>query len=125
MSAVPRPKFNRHERTAIKQAVKAYGTCDVLGLIGGLGFMYNYRRGPVRWHMLVTEILRRTAAKRRPRKNPAREARVGQPCVEDECVRVAYARGWCKMHYQRWSKYGDPTMVKPKGSGLAWQGRQK
>lgn len=27
------------------------------------------------------------------------------------CNKPAVARGWCKGHYHRWSKYGDPTHV--------------
>lgn len=27
------------------------------------------------------------------------------------CSKPAVARGWCKGHYHRWSKYGDPTHV--------------
>lgn len=29
-------------------------------------------------------------------------------CTEDDCRRVAYARGWCAMHYRRWLRTGSP-----------------
>lgn len=28
------------------------------------------------------------------------------PCSVDGCDRDVQARGWCKMHWQRWSRYG-------------------
>lgn len=31
-------------------------------------------------------------------------------CAVDECDRAVKARGWCLMHYKRWSKNGDPTI---------------
>ena len=32
-------------------------------------------------------------------------------CAVDGCVRPAKARGWCKAHYARWHRYGDPVWV--------------
>ncbi len=29
-------------------------------------------------------------------------------CSIPECQNPVLARGWCRMHYQRWHKYGDP-----------------
>lgn len=29
-------------------------------------------------------------------------------CSIEECKREVYARGWCSVHYQRWSRWGDP-----------------
>ena len=37
-------------------------------------------------------------------------------CSIPECGRVAQARGWCKMHWRRWRKSGDPNIVKVRGS---------
>lgn len=37
-------------------------------------------------------------------------------CLIPECGRVAQARGWCKMHWRRWRKSGDPNIVKVRGS---------
>ncbi len=32
-------------------------------------------------------------------------------CEVDDCVRRATVRGWCRKHYDRWTKYGNPTQV--------------
>src|ERR1035441_9850280 len=32
-------------------------------------------------------------------------------CAVDSCDRDATGRGWCPMHYQRWAKHGDPTVL--------------
>jgi hypothetical protein len=32
-------------------------------------------------------------------------------CSIEGCENKAMARGWCSTHYQRWSKYGDPTIT--------------
>lgn len=29
-------------------------------------------------------------------------------CTVVSCDRIVYARSWCRMHYQRWSRHGDP-----------------
>ena len=29
-------------------------------------------------------------------------------CSVESCERKTYARGWCKSHYERWRKHGDP-----------------
>src|SRR5438045_883025 len=31
-------------------------------------------------------------------------------CSIEGCARTWYARDWCKAHYERWRKYGDPTI---------------
>lgn len=33
------------------------------------------------------------------------------PCTIDDCERLQHARGYCKMHWQRWSRVGDPLKV--------------
>lgn len=42
-------------------------------------------------------------------------------CSVDGCGGVFLARGWCRKHYQRWNKTGDPLQAKfdraPNGSG--------
>lgn len=34
-------------------------------------------------------------------------------CKEDECSKQAVTRGWCKMHYTRWKRHGDPSVRLP------------
>lgn len=33
-------------------------------------------------------------------------------CSIGECERGVFARGWCRAHYMRWRRYGDPLTVK-------------
>ncbi|MCD1287337.1 MULTISPECIES: HNH endonuclease signature motif containing protein [unclassified Brevibacterium] len=35
-------------------------------------------------------------------------------CSFDGCEKKTIARGYCTKHYQRWSKYGDPSITKPR-----------
>lgn len=37
-----------------------------------------------------------------------------RPCSVEECTELAVSRGWCNVHYQRWLKYGDPSLGKDK-----------
>ncbi len=37
------------------------------------------------------------------------------PCKIDGCERTSAGRGWCKAHWARWRKHGDPTVVKKPG----------
>ena len=32
-------------------------------------------------------------------------------CAVEGCDRNSRSRGWCPMHYGRWRKYGDPTII--------------
>ncbi len=34
-------------------------------------------------------------------------------CTVQSCDRPYYGRGWCKLHWQRWSKTGDPLGILP------------
>lgn len=46
-------------------------------------------------------------------------------CSIEGCGRAYYARTWCKKHYIRWSKHGDPNITmsgRPLGStGSHWK----
>lgn len=33
-------------------------------------------------------------------------------CTIEGCTRVKYSRGWCKMHYRRWQRNGDPESTR-------------
>lgn len=33
-------------------------------------------------------------------------------CTIDNCNKKYYAKGWCKIHWQRWYRHGDPHTVK-------------
>lgn len=39
-------------------------------------------------------------------------------CSYQDCTVKVEARGWCRTHYTRWKRHGDPSMIKnlPKGS---------
>lgn len=41
-------------------------------------------------------------------------------CSIDDCGKPAKCRGWCDMHYWRWSKYGDPLRVKKTAEERFW-----
>lgn len=32
-------------------------------------------------------------------------------CAVSDCTALAYCRGWCQKHYQRWRVHGDPLSV--------------
>lgn len=33
------------------------------------------------------------------------------PCAVEGCEKPTAVRGWCKMHYKRWMRHGDPTFT--------------
>lgn len=39
-------------------------------------------------------------------------SRITKYCSTHNCHSQVYGRGWCSLHYQRWAKYGDPTITK-------------
>ncbi|WP_199826756.1 HNH endonuclease [Streptomyces sp. NRRL F-4707] len=43
--------------------------------------------------------------------DPVREARTLGPCSIDTCSNVEDRRGLCSMHYTRWRKHGDATIL--------------
>jgi hypothetical protein len=46
------------------------------------------------------------------------------PCIFEGCADAAWSRGWCKRHYDRWRRHGDPSIcLKPmadRGAPTAW-----
>ena len=36
-------------------------------------------------------------------------------CTVDGCERQKSTRGWCRMHYKRWLRHGDPTVTLLRG----------
>lgn len=34
-------------------------------------------------------------------------------CAVEGCAVRAHTRGWCRTHYQRWRRHGDPTRERP------------
>lgn len=61
-----------------------------------------------------------------PRHAKAADAapRKGDPCTIDGCGRPVVARGWCKRHYDRWRRHGNPDIcLKPlsaRGDPAKW-----
>ena len=39
------------------------------------------------------------------------------PCIADDCDRKSLARQLCVTHYHRWSRYGDPSVIKTATKG--------
>ena len=37
-------------------------------------------------------------------------------CSIEECPEDAHTKGWCRTHYLRWYRQGDPLILKPKGN---------
>lgn len=46
-------------------------------------------------------------------------------CSVPGCDRVARARGWCRLHYERWKRQGDPLVVLPRGGARVMPPRQR
>lgn len=46
--------------------------------------------------------------------SPPRTLKSPVACVVDGCDRPRLSRGWCKRHYTRWIRHGDPTVVLPR-----------
>ena len=44
------------------------------------------------------------------------------PCLVDGCPNNKFARGWCKTHYHRWYRHGDPTRVLAPEERANWRG---
>lgn len=42
-------------------------------------------------------------------------------CSIDGCENPHYGRGWCRAHYQRWRKTGDPLKIRP----ARWDGYER
>lgn len=43
-------------------------------------------------------------------------------CSIEGCEKTSDARGWCKMHWKRWKRWGDPSIVKYTGRIITPQG---
>lgn len=45
----------------------------------------------------------------------------GRECLVDGCLWDAQSKGWCKLHYERWRRTGDPeltlTMLREREAG--------
>jgi hypothetical protein len=45
--------------------------------------------------------------------DPMQNDATGRVCSIDDCERTSYARTWCRLHYHRWRRQGDPLKVIP------------
>lgn len=41
-------------------------------------------------------------------------------CSVEGCERLVSCRGWCKLHYDRWAKCGDPGEAAPRQAHYPW-----
>lgn len=41
-------------------------------------------------------------------------------CSIEGCEREHYARGWCRPHYSRWERHGDPRYERPTSTERFW-----
>src|SRR5258708_13924770 len=46
-------------------------------------------------------------------------------CSEPGCHKPVVGRGWCRTHYNRWWKHGDPTVVLPRNGPKSEETRRK
>lgn len=42
-------------------------------------------------------------------------------CSIEGCESPAHCRGWCRSHYMRWYRYGDPHLKGPTSEDLFWR----
>jgi len=49
---------------------------------------------------------------RKPKAPKAPKAPTPDICTRGDCERPHVARGWCEVHYRRWSKWGDADIVR-------------
>lgn len=49
------------------------------------------------------------------RANMCKSCKESRVCEVDGCSRPPQGRGWCKMHWKRWSKHGDPLIEVSRG----------
>jgi len=40
-----------------------------------------------------------------------------EQCLIKDCKKESFARGYCRMHYARWWKHGNPNIVRVRGLG--------
>ena len=51
------------------------------------------------------------------------EAQSTRTCSIDGCEKRFYSRGWCKLHYERWSTSGHPLGKPCRGCGKHFEGQ--
>jgi len=64
-----------------------------------------------RWIRDIRKKLNAKAMRPTTRPLTPRAPHVPKTCSIDGCGKVAAARSWCKTHWGRWSRHGDPTKV--------------
>lgn len=58
--------------------------------------------------------------------HPTDKRSIQTKCTMSGCAGPVLGRGYCRKHYLRWYKYGDPTVRKsPRGEALEWLERNK
>lgn len=46
-------------------------------------------------------------------------------CSIPDCARPWHCKEWCKMHYQRWSRHGDPMIAKYRLAPRGWSDAER